>query len=163
VNGDVPHVDDLASVGRPERSLSAGSLATSDPVWGTAGIAYFTTSGIMLLDPTSGQSRLMSSEYVNGVLAWSPGRVLAVAEPTQIVLLKASGAVLGDLPDPPTSRPVCGLAWSRSGKEILLSTRKNGTRLAQLWVGTVRTKRWHELPAPPLWRNDGYDCAVSSR
>jgi WD40 repeat protein len=148
---------------RHERRLTAGSLATSRPVWGEAGIAYFTAKGIMLLNPKTGRARLVRRDFVEGVLAWSPGRVLAVAEPTHIVLLSASGQVLGKLPELPTAKPICDLAWSANGKKILVSTEKKGSRLARLWLGTVSTKHWLELPPVPRWRKDRYGCAVSWR
>jgi len=148
------------------RALPA-ALATGDPVWGKPGIAYASDSGIMLLDPTSGDSRLMTGDVTSGTLAWSPGGELAVAESAQIVLLAASGQVVGKLPVPVDGRP-CGIAWSPDGKQILAST-STTTGNPSLWVGTVSTKRWRRLPPVPVWkravavppRKYTYDCAIS--
>ncbi|MDX6482109.1 MAG: Eukaryotic translation initiation factor eIF2A [Gaiellaceae bacterium] len=139
-------------------------LATSNPVWGKGGIAYFSETGLMLLDPATGQSRLVTSRFVHGALAWSPGGALTVGEPRQIIVLSASGQVVRKLPSPPTTRPLCGIAWSPRGRYILASvTARNGFGLARLWVETVSTKRWQRLPAVPKWANFAYDCAASWR
>jgi len=146
-----------------ERTLPADG-AQSDPLWGKPGIAYTTKSGIMLLDPATGRTRLMVRGFsAADAFAWSPGGVLAVGDPTQIVLLAASGRVLGKLPIPAAARPVCDIAWSPDGKQILLSTAKNASALVGLWVGTVSTKRWQRLPPVPTWRNYAYNCGFSWR
>jgi hypothetical protein len=148
------------------RTLPA-SLATGDPVWGTPGIAYTSNTGIMLLDPASGESRLVTGDVTGGTLAWSPGGELAALEPTHVVLLAASGRVLGTLPIPPAARPACDIAWSPDGTQILLSTavmsKYEEQSMGRLWVGTVSTKRWRRLAPVPSWRKDAYDCAVSWR
>jgi WD40 repeat protein len=165
-----------------------------DVVWGKPGIAYSNNSGIVLVNPATGRSRLVARGDFVGAAAWSPGGVLAAIGPTRIllvtasgrilgklqvpapmrqrnwdvlgsvcgiawspsgvlaavestriVLLAASGRVLGELPIPPAIKPVCDVAWSPDGKQILAPTVKfNGG----LWVGTVSTKHWQRLPTP---------------
>jgi Tol biopolymer transport system component len=144
------------------RALRADG-ATDDPVWGKPGIAYHAGSRIMLMNSMTGRSRPLA--HGNGIdnLAWSPGGVLAVGEHTQIVLLAASGRVLGTLPFPPAMRRVCAISWSSDGRQILVATEKGTYTLRGLWVGTVRTQHWQRLPAAPIWRNYKYDCAASWR
>jgi hypothetical protein len=145
-----------------ERVWPADS-ATGDPVWGKPGIAYFSGSGIMLLNPTTGESRVVTSRFHGGKLAWSPGGVLAVGERRRIVLLAASGRVVGRLPLPPKTKRVCAIAWAPKRKHILVATAKGNLGL---WVGTVRTKHWKSLSPVPMWRNyryDTYGCAISWR
>ena len=141
------------------------SASGSDPVWGTPGIAYFTASGITLLNPATGYARLVTRGFKRGTLAWSPGGVLAVGGPRQVVLLAASGSVLGELPIPAAAiGSVCGVAWAPDGKQILVSSTKNGTTLGGLWVVTVSTKRWERIsPMPAFWRKTKFRCAVSWR
>ncbi len=138
-------------------------LAAGDPVWGKPGIAYFSNSRIMLLNPVTGRSRLVTARFRGGTLAWSRGGVLAVGERRQIVLLAASGRVLRKFSLPRTANRMCALAWAPNGKHILVATANKLGELAGLWVGTVRTRHWQSLSPVSTWRNYKYDCAVSWR
>lgn len=153
-------IDDVPS--GAERILPA-NRATSDPVWGKPGIAYTSGAGVMLLDPATGRSRLVLRGVSSSALAWSPRGVLALEEPTQIVLVTPSGRVVRKLAVPRAARDECGISWSPDGKQIFASTQKAGSELARLWVDTVSTGRWEELPPVPSWRNYAYSCAVSWR
>ncbi len=142
-----------------ERTLP---FSGDSPVWGTAGIAYSSGFGIMLLNPATGRSQLMARGF-NDTFAWSPDGVLAAVENTRIVLLAGSGQVVGELPIPqPATGDVCAIAWSPDGKQILAATDAKGN--PGLWVGTVSTKHWQRLPPVPTWKKEGnYECAVNWR
>ncbi len=143
-------------------------VTSSDPAWGKPGIAYHDGSKIMLLNPATGRSRVLARSFPVGPLAWSPGGVLAVGEPKQITLLAASGRVIAKIPTATTAGPVCALAWSSNGKQILAASSardKYGawTGIRGLWVGTVSTKQWQQLPSVPSWSGFTYDCSLSWR
>jgi len=123
-----------------------------DAVWGKPGIAYLNDSGINLLNPEAGRSRLVAHGYFyNDGLAWSPSGVLAVFERKRIVVLSTSGRVLGKLLTPPSR---CWPVWSPNGKQILVTAKANN-----VWVGTVSTKHWQRLTVPMK----GNACATSWR
>lgn len=173
-DGDLEQMFAIVDVSsRLERTLPA-DLSTGPPAWGTPGIAYFTDHGIMLMDPATGRSRLLTDRFFTAArdyqqghqwhrLAWSPDGVLAVGDSTQIVLVADSGRVLGKLPIPPATYRVCDIAWSPDGKQILAATTSKTAALVGLWAGTVSTKRWESLPSVPTWKNYRYDCSISWR
>jgi hypothetical protein len=61
---------------------------------------------------------------------------------------------------------VCGVAWSPNGKRILAWAAKRRpnypAETVGLWVGTVSTKHWRQLPVPITKKNE-YGCDVSWR
>lgn len=158
----------LVDVSNGHERVWPGDPVRSDPVWGKPGIAYASDAGIMLLNPTTGNARLLTRRFDSGRLAWSPGGVLAVGVPGRIVLLDASGRQVGSLPLPPEARSPCAIAWAPQSARILVATARGKL---QMWVGTVSTKHWQRLPRVPTWRNYRYDpwgyyphsCAVSWR
>ncbi len=105
---------------------------------GKAGIAYSNHSGINLLNPETGRSRLVTRG------------VLAAVGPTRIVLLAASGRALGKLPLPPAVGIEGDIFWSPNGKQILVVTGRRNVKW--LSVGTVSTKHWQRFPLPNVGR-----------
>lgn len=134
------------------RELCSGTYVCA-VVWGKPGIAYETDSGIMLVNPATGRSRLVARGHFYHDLAWSPSGVLAVLESKAIVFLSAAGRVLGELPTPAGTNGYYCPVWSLDGKQILV------TGNSVVWVGTVRTKHWQQLTL----LIKGNECAASWR
>lgn len=134
-----------------ERTLPAHG---GDPAWGKPGIAYVyaqprsQSQRIMILRSGSRHPSVLARTHsLIDALAWSPSSVLAVLENrNRIVLYTASGRQVGQLMIPGEASGACGVAWSRDGTRLLLST--GGQKRPGFWTTTPTGRRWRRLPLP---------------
>jgi Tol biopolymer transport system component len=121
-----------------EKSLHA---AGNSPVWGKPGIAYMRngTGPIMLLNPTTGRSRVfVSSSDVLAPFVWSSRGDLAVMQgsfgSTEVATYSAGGRELTHFRLALPYSPVCGATWSPDGRRLLLTVKG---------LVTIRNRLYH--------------------
>jgi hypothetical protein len=114
------------------------------PAWGKAGIACVDYRGrIVLVSPKSGAVTVLAHDRAS-LLAWSSRGVLAAVQFPRILYYSARGSLLGGAPFPHGRGFVVGIAWSPSGKQLLVQT--SGKRGGLFWSGTPTGDRWRLLP-----------------
>jgi hypothetical protein len=124
------------------------------------GVAIIALGAVLVLagcggsTAVAGRARLTRGSFL-GSLAWSPKGVLAAVGATRIVLMAASGRVLGKLRYPSAVGAEGDMfplssRWSPNGKQLLVLTGRGSVR--SLSVVTVSTRHWQLFPVPNVGR-----------